>query len=126
MSDRERDLQTQLENVRSELDKERLKTARGRPTRGPPGTYKRRSRSWSAGCRRSAVAEHAAAVLEHAEKEPPHDDRLQALEASIATTLEALDGHEDEDDDELLEAEQHLADLKGSTRSWSSGPRSRR
>ena len=60
-----------------------------------------------------AVAEHAAAVLEHAEKEPPHDDRLQALEASIATTLEALDGHEDVDDDELLEAEQHLADLEG-------------
>ena len=113
MSDRERDLQKQLENVRSELDHERKKPPQSPDSRAANALQKRVQKLERRLQKERAVAEHAAAVLEHAEKEPPHDDRLQALEASISKTLEALDGHEDEDSDELLEAEQHLADLEG-------------
>ena len=105
--------QKKLETVRTELDKERSKPPQSPDSRAARDLQKRVQKLERRLQKERAVAEHAAAVLEHAEQAPPHDDRLQALEASIATTLEALDGHEDVDDDELLEAEQHLADLEG-------------
>lgn len=112
-SSREQALNEQLDAVRTKLEAERAKPAPQSPDTQNAKDLQKRVKSLERRLRKEQeVSAHAAAVLEHAETAPPENaQRLAALEASIATTLEAIDSGDDSD--ELLEAEQHLADLHG-------------
>jgi len=112
-SSREHALNERLDAVRSELEAERAKPAPQSPDARNAKDLQKRVKSLERRLRKEQeVSAHAVAVLEHAEAAPPENaQRLAALEASIATTLEAIDSGDDSD--ELLEAKQHLADLHG-------------